>query len=211
MTFLSLLLFQRVVIVQEAYCHGRPPHGVDLQGMELCRFGLGTLSHAEYIELDTMQTESLHKPWLTLDDFDHWRKTNYSVPPTKIPTTPPSPEVSSEKGDRGAARRTSTESPAIVTTTSVPLSTHRIPTTITTTTKYLPARSGSSTGEDASSSSEISDIFTSSTTVRLGPGRAGTILSEYQFLYTIFHAKILLKFQFQTKISNFKSDVKSGG
>jgi hypothetical protein len=156
-----------VVIQREAYCHGKLPPWAIIQGLEKCRFGIEKLSTADYIELSTLQDESVVKPWITLEMFDKWRAMNKTLPSpttsTKIPENP-------EKGEKATKKKqqSSKKNPAQLVKSSVPFSYKPSATTSTTTTTY--------TDPTATQDGLITDI-TTSTSSRLGTTTTYTTVS----------------------------------
>jgi hypothetical protein len=139
-----------VVILQEAYCQGKLPPWALVQGLEKCRFGMEHLSTAEYIELSTLQDETVVKSGITLEKFDQWVDMNNRFhgmnQTTPKPTTSAAKSVKTGKGLKKTAKKTTKDRPQNKrkqSTSTVPsISTTHPPllhTTTTTTTSLHPA------------------------------------------------------------------------
>lgn len=121
--FLSCFCLQKVVLLREAYCTGKPHPWVNIEGIEKCRYGVDKLTAEQYIELDTLATESLHNPQLTVEDFDKWVKMDKTgLPPSKLLTTTQRPGENEEEYEEMEINPTPTQRlplvrPSLVTTT----------------------------------------------------------------------------------------------
>jgi hypothetical protein len=136
MSLLSGVL-QKVTILKETYCHGKPFPWIKLEGIEKCKFDLASLTFEERNYLEHLQTEASYDSSITLAMFEDWRKREkiYPSPATRrrFRTTTPITPSTSEEPDYDVTQPISIPT---ATTTRVPLglSSSTIPPMATTTT-----------------------------------------------------------------------------
>lgn len=115
--FLLSDVLQKVTILREAYCHGKPYPWIKLEGIEKCRFDLESLTFEERNYLEHLQTEASYDNSITLAMFEDWKKREkvYPSPATRTrststTTTTPVTPVSEEEPDYDVTERSTTTS-----------------------------------------------------------------------------------------------------
>jgi hypothetical protein len=185
---LFLLSLQKVVILKDTFCHGRIPPWAVVQGLEKCRFGIENLSTEEYIELSTLQDEIVHKPWLSLKDFDEWVASNKVIPAPTTSTTR-SPITTKQEGQKKPIWNRTIKKNPIPTKTTTPFS--GIRSTTTTTSTDLTTISPDYNVDVTTSVSLDQNSIISSTTVSAVRAESGDTIatSEYSFsCYTPYYS-----------------------
>lgn len=188
-----------MVILRDAYCHGRIPPWAVVQGLEKCRFSLDQLSTAEYIELNTLQDETLIRPEISLKDFDNWIAANKTIPAPSTTTMKPNRKQSLQ--GQGKIKKK-----PIPTKMTTPFS--DTPSTTTTTTSTSIESSNTPSGQRVDVIMSVSvgpGSITSSTTVQAGKAEFGDTTATGTFLYSVplkiefFISYLLVKTCFTSK------------